>query len=200
MRLTVYSLFVLLLLSSCSGNTKRVLVIAKGSIHINADTITIKDGGGTNEMPTDFAHEPKTLHLILKKDAGNVTIDIDSDGDGYFLLNGKNDTIIGSFQKYGMPSDTYTTVSQDALKRAIDSLQLLVQNKNVSPANRNYFILPYQAAKITNNLDAFMVTPYHRMTSIEKIGDKDPEVYRFWSIKEIRETIEKLKAMTVSKD
>ena len=140
------------------------------------------------------------MRLILKKDDGNVTIDIDSDGDGYFLLNGKNDTIIGSFQKYGMPSDTYTTVSQDALKRAIDSLQLLVQNKNVSQANRNYFILPYQAAKITNNLDAFMVTPYHRMTSIEKIGDKDPEVYRFWSIKEIRETIEKLKAMTVSKD
>ncbi len=200
MKLTVISLSLLCLLSSCSSSTKRILVIAKGSININSNTITIKDDGGTSEMPTDFANCPKTFHLILKKDDGDVTVNIEGDGDGYYLLNAKNDTIIGSFQKYGVPTGTYTTVSQDALKKDIDSLQLLITNNNVSPANRNYFILPYQAAKITNNLDAFMVTPYHRMTSIEKVGDKDPEVYRFWSIKEVRETLEKLKAMTVSKD
>ena len=200
MKLTIISLFLFCVLSACSSSTKRVLVIAKGSITMTADTITIKDGGGTSEMPKDFANYPKTFHLILKKDDGNVTVNIEGDGDGYYLLNAKNDTLIGSFQKYGVPTGSYTTISQEALKRDIDSLQLLVTNNNVSPANRNYFILPYQAAKITNNLDAFMVTPYHRMTSIEKVGDKDPEVYRFWSIKEIRETIEKLKAMTVSKD
>jgi hypothetical protein len=37
------------------------------------------------------------------------------------------------------------------------------------------------------------------MTSIEQIGNKEPEVYRFWSVKEIRdEVIPKLAKDTVS--
>jgi len=168
-----------------------------GTADADSKTIVLKDGGGTEEKTIQLNSADK-ITLTIQKEDGKSTVDISD--DGYYLLNGKNDTIIGSFQKYGVPTGSYTTVSQDALKRDIDSLQLLITNNNVSPANRNYFILPYQAAKITNNLEAFMVTPYHRMTSIEKVGDKDPEVYRFWSIKEVRETLEKLKAMTVSKD
>jgi hypothetical protein len=37
------------------------------------------------------------------------------------------------------------------------------------------------------------------MRSAEKKDGEDPEVYRFYSIKEIRETIAKLQALTVSK-
>jgi len=176
------------------------LVVAKGSINMQEDTITIKDGGGTNEMTKIFSDDSKTFHLILKKDDGNVIVDINGEGNGYFLLNGKKDTIVGSYQNYAAPSDTFKVVSQAELKRDIDSLQLLIENKNVSAANRNYFILPYHAAKITGNIDATIVSPYHRMTSIEKVGDKDPEVYRFWTVAEIKQTIEKLKAMTVSKN
>jgi hypothetical protein len=45
-------------------------------------------------------------------------------------------------------------------------------------------------------MDAFIVGPYHRMSSIEKTGDKEPEVYRFYSVKEVRETIGKLEKLT----
>ncbi len=55
-------------------------------------------------------------------------------------------------------------------------------------------------SKITDNADEYFVTPYHQVRSFEKVGDKDPEVYRFWSIKEIREKIEKQKAMTLDKN
>ena len=34
------------------------------------------------------------------------------------------------------------------------------------------------------------------MTSIAKTGDEEPEVYRFYSISEVRETIAKLEKLT----
>jgi hypothetical protein len=57
-------------------------------------------------------------------------------------------------------------------------------------------LLPNTGVKITNNIDAHVVGPYHQMTSIAKEGDKDPEVYRFYSIKEVRELITKLEGLT----
>ena len=35
------------------------------------------------------------------------------------------------------------------------------------------------------------------MTSVAKVGDEDPEVYRFYSISEVKETIGKLEKLTV---
>jgi len=171
----------------------------KGHSTADADTkkIILEDGGGTEEK-TIVIHSGDHQLFTIEKPSGNTTVEIPS--DGYYILNGRNDTIIGSYQQYGAPQTAYTTVSQEILKRDIDSLQQLISQKNINAANHTYFILPYQAVKITDNLEAFMVTPFHRMTSIEKSGDKDPEVYRFWSIKEIRETISKLTTLTQSKN
>lgn len=87
---------------------------------------------------------------------------------------------------------------KESLVQKIDSLQQLSQGKNVSAANRNFFILPNQATFITANAQAQVVGPYHQMRSAEKIDGKDPEIYRFYSIKEIREMITKLQALTVA--
>ncbi len=183
------------ILISCANNTKRILVIAKGSADINTDTktITFKDGAGTEEKTADFNSSDK-LSLKLKKESGESTVEIAE--KGLYILNGKNDTIVGSFQKYGAPKSTYDTIKQDVIKKGIDSLELLIEGKNVSPANRNYYILPNQAVKISDNIDATIIAPYHQMTSIEKTGDKEPEVYRFYSVKEVRETIAKLKVLS----
>ena len=89
--------------------------------------------------------------------------------------------------------------TQEDLKHDIDSLEQLTEGKNISAANRNFYILPKTTVKISDNLDAFVVGPFHRMTSIEKVDGKLPEVYRFYSIQEVRETIEKLTALTKSK-
>jgi len=132
----------------------------------------------------------------LSVDGKESTIEIAE--NGLYILNAKNDTIVGSYQKYGEAKTKFDTIKQDMIKHGIDSLNLLIQNKNVSAANRNYYIAPFSAVKITGNVDATIVSPYHRMTSIEQVGDKVPEVYRFWSVKEIRdEVIPKLAKDTV---
>jgi hypothetical protein len=134
--------------------------------------------------------------VILQLDAPAGKTSIELKEKGLYILNVKNDTIIGSYQNYTAPALQKNIMTQDDLKLKIDSLQQLTTGKNISAANRNFFILPNQAAKITENVDAIIVGPYHQMRSAEKVDGKDPEVYRFYSIREIRETIGKLEALT----
>ncbi|MBS1626499.1 MAG: hypothetical protein JSR09_02040 [Bacteroidetes bacterium] len=187
-----------IIFSACSSNTKRITILGKGKVNVDTKTktITIQNGAGTIEQTTDFnANGP--LSIKLNVDGKESTINISE--NGLYILNAKNDTVVGSYQKYAEAKSNYDVIKQDMLKHAIDSLNLLIQNKNVSVANRNFYIEPFNAVKVTNNIDATVVTPYHRMTSIEQVGDKEPEVYRFWSIKEIRdEMIPKLAKDTVS--
>ncbi len=170
--------------------------MSKGPATINTDAKTIesKDGSG-HEMQELMLGGDKVV-FTLNTPAGQATVELL--GNGLYVVNVKNDTIIGSYQKYGDPRLAQNAITQDNLKKQIDSLQLLSEGKNVSAANRNFFILPNQAAKITDNTEAMIVGPYHRMRSVEKIDGKDPEVYRFYSIKEIRETVLKLQALTIA--
>ena len=162
----------------------------------DAKTITVVDGSGSDEKAMSYNTADKvSLKVTGLGDDANVSID----QNGLYILNAKADTIIGSYQKYADPRLTQTMKTQDDLKHDIDSLTQLTQGKNISAVNRNFFILPKTAVKISDNLDAFVVGPFHRMTSIEKVDGKLPEVYRFYSIQEVRETIEKLTALTKSK-
>jgi hypothetical protein len=189
----VFSLLVVL--AACNDTAKKVIVLSKGPADINTDnkTISSKDGSG---------HEEKTFVL----GGGSYSYKISSPGgegtaemkdNGLYVINAKSDTVVGSYQNYGAPPQTTASISQDQLKHRIDSLELLIQGKNISPANRNFFILPNQAVKISDNMDAEIVGPYHQMRSAEKVNGKDPEIYRFYSIKEVREAIGKLQALTV---
>lgn len=181
---------------ACAKNEKTVVVMSKGKadIDLNAHTIKASDGNG---------HEEKTLNINsaeisfkLNTPAGEATVQLKE--NGLYIINVKNDTIIGSYQKYTSVAEANKIMTQEKLKQNIDSLNLLVEGKNISAANRNYFILPNQAVKITDNKDAEVVGPFHRMRSAEKVDGKDPEIYRFYSIKEIREMIVRLEALTVA--
>lgn len=184
-----------ILLASC-GKDKKMIVMSKGPADINteAKTISAKDGSGHEEKEVSLSGDKVVFKLNTP--AGEATVELL--GNGLYIVNVKNDTIIGSFQKYSDPKLAQNMVSQENLKKQIDSLQLLSEGKNVSEANRNFFILPNSAVKITDNTQAMVVGPYHRMRSAEKVDGKDPEVYRFFSIKEIRETIAKMQAMTMA--
>lgn len=114
-------------------------------------------------------------------------------------MNVKNDTIIGSQVNYSDPQLSNQVITQEALRVKIDSLHNLVNNKNVGKATRNFYILPNSAVHLTDNFDAIVVGPFHQMRSAESKDGKAPEVYRFYSIKEIRETIAKLEGMTGGK-
>jgi hypothetical protein len=193
--------FAAILFSACSSNEKKIMVISKGkaTIDVTGKTIAVKDGAGSEEAEMLYNTADKVV-LKVKSEDKEVAIDIPE--NGYYILNTKNDTLIGSYQNYteaGSPTDTSKMITQEMIQQSIDSLIALTEGKNVSAANKNYYVLPFTAVKVTNNVNAFIVGPFHNITTIEKDGDKMPEVYRFFSIKEIREKIEKQKAMTVAK-
>ncbi len=187
------------MLMSCGGGSslKRVLVFSRGTATIDkeAKTITVTSGTSSEEQTVDFDTKDKVT-LQINSQAGKATVDLDS--PGYYVINAKADTIVGSYQRYGAPPTETKTYTQDFLKQQLDSLQKLIKDSNVSAANRNYFLLPNHVVKVTDNTDAFIVGPFHQMTSIKKEGDKEPEVYRFYMVSEIRETIDHLKQVTTA--
>ena len=196
-KLTVYCL-ALSILGACSSGHKKIIVYIKGNSTVNEDTktIAVEDGSGSDEKVISYKTADK-VQLQVKGLGDDATVSIDD--NGLWILNAKSDTIIGSYQKYDDPKTMPVIKTQEELKHGIDSLIQLTQGKNISAANRNFFVLPKTAVKISDNLDAFVVGPFHRMTSVEKDGDKVPEVYRFYSIQEIREIIDQLTALTKAK-
>jgi hypothetical protein len=174
-----------------------MVVMSKGPAVINTDakTITAKEGAGHEEKEITLGGGKMVFKLNTP--AGEAVVELLE--NGLYIVNVKNDTIIGSFVKYGDPKKAQTSVTQEELKKQTDSLQLLLEGKNVSEANRNFFILPNTAKKITDNTKAMIVGPYHRMTSAETVDGKAPDVYRFYSIREIREMIVKLQVLTAPK-
>jgi len=192
-----YAAFSAVLFAACSSNnTKKVMIVATGDINVNADskTITLAGGSGATDKTVSF-NSAGPLTLTIKSDDGSST-PVTLNDNGFFMLNARKDTIAGAYQNYAAPKSTVDTIKQATLEKGIDSLSQLIEGKNVSASNRNFFITPNTAVMLTANTDAFVVPPFHQMTSIEKVGDKDPEVYRFYTLNEIREQLAKLKALT----
>lgn len=169
--------------------------MSKGGAEINTETktITAKDGGGFDEKTVTVSGDNVVMTLQSPSGEGKVTLN----ENGFYLINVTLDTILGSYQKYSTVADAQTRITQEDLVLKIDSLKLLVENKNVTAANRNFFVLPNHSVKISDNKQAIIVGPYHQMRSAEMVNGKEPEIYRFYSIKEIREMIQKLEALTV---
>jgi hypothetical protein len=170
--------------------------MSKGPAEINTDAKTIKAKDGSGHEEKEVIVSGDKLVFKLSTPAGEATVEILD--NGLYVVNVKNDTIIGSFQNYGDPRLAKNSITQENLKTQIDSMQLLSEGKKVSPAKKKFYILPNHATKITDNTNAMIVGPYHRMRSAETVDGKAPEVYRFYSIKEIRETISKLQALTIA--
>lgn len=181
-------------LSACSSNQKRIVVFSKGTTDINQEALTIKatDGAGHEDKTINLTG--KEIVLTLNSPVGESKVTLTE--NGYYAINVKNDTIIGGLVNYSEPEMNTRVITQEALRQKIDSLHLLIENKNVNAANRNFFIPPNTAVFLTTNYDAMIVGPFHRMRSAEGKDGKAPEVYRFYSIKEVRETIAKLEGMT----
>ncbi len=201
MKLTVtYCLIALVLLSACAKNEKKIMVLNRGTakIDIESKTVTIKDGAGSEENEMLYNTVEKITIKVIK-DGKETTANVDE--NGYYILNTKKDTIVGSFLKFSEQkelSDTFL-FTQDVIKKSIDSLIALTEGKNISAANRNFFIPPNTAVKITGNVNATIIAPFHNMRSIEKEGDKEPEVYRFFTNTEMREKIAKQVLLTKPK-
>jgi hypothetical protein len=188
------SLAALFSLESCKGHLKKVIVYANSDIQVdNTKTnITVGEGSPQQEQELDFSGSgPVTLNI--QTSSGKITLDVPD--DGIYIANLKpTDTIIGSYVHTGT-GDADSHITQDALKVKLDSLQKLVRNENVSAANRNFYILPNHIAKLSSVAEAKAFGPFTPIPAAFDAGSV-PEIYKFYSMKEMHETIDKLSGMT----
>lgn len=183
-------LSLIVVLASCSKSQKRVLIVSQGASLVDSDKRQITAAGSGHEEKEVMLYDEGKIDYEITSQAGTAKVSFD--GDGIFILNLKKDTIVGSASAYTNPKDSVTQVGREKLMANIDSLQQILDGK-VSAEKKTFYILPNHAVKITGNMDAQVVMPYHQMTSISVKEGTTPEVYRFYLISETRATLEKLK-------
>ncbi|HUB60330.1 MAG TPA: hypothetical protein VL978_06505 [Puia sp.] len=180
-------------LAACKSHEKKILVYASSDIQVDDSKhhITVSAGSTHHEQELDFnTGNPVTLDVQSPEGKLSVT----AADDGLYILNLEPDTVIGSYRHVG--TDTGPAhITQDQLKESIDSVQKLMQDLNVSEANRNYFIAPGKIVKITAETKAKVFGPY---TSIPGSFDAAsvPEIYKFYTVPEEREIIDNLQKDT----
>jgi hypothetical protein len=179
---------VLLGLSACKGHEKKILIYASSDIKVD-DTkqhVTVSEGTTAHEQELDFTSgDPVTLDV--QSPQGKLSVS--AVDDGLFILNLKTDTVIGSLKHVG--ATARTRVSQDELKRDVDSIQKLLVGQNVSDANRNYFIVPGKLVKISSNPDGKVFGPFVSIPGSFDAGSV-PELFKFYDISEVREMLANL--------
>lgn len=185
-------------LSACGGGsvTKKVLVIGRGGITATESDITMKDGSGYADKTVEVMGD-KAVAYNVTSPAGKTTINVPAE-NGFYILNLRKDTIVGSQQNLGTDLGG-RTVSQEELKVKIDSLIKLTTGSNVSGAAHNYMILPNQLVKVSSNTEAKVFGPFTKIPGTLE-ADKDgkaPEVYKFYTNTEMRELIANLKKQTI---
>ncbi len=192
------STFLLLLVvagfTACKGHEKKILVYANSEIQVDntKQHITVTDGGPHHEQELDFASgDPVTLDV--QSPSGKLSLS--ATDDGLYVLNLKTDTVVGSKQHVG--AEGGGTITQNALTQKLDSLKKLAADQNVSDANQNYFIIPGKMVKITTETQAKVFGPFTTVPGGFDAGSV-PAVYKFYSMKEMREIITNLQKMTSS--
>lgn len=183
-------------LAACKGHEKKVLVYASDQISVDNTQkhITIARGDGTthHEQVLDFnTGDPVTLDVESPQGKYSVTIP----DDGLYIANLKTDTVVGSRQHVGSEGGEEAHISQDDLKKKLDSLNRLIMDQNVSEANQNYFIAPRQAARVTAETKAKVFGPYTTIPGGFDAGSV-PAIYKFYTLQEMREIIANLQKMT----
>jgi hypothetical protein len=183
--------------SACKGHVKKVLVYASDKITVDntQKNITVANGDGTthHEQELDFTTgDPVTLNVETPQGKYTLT----AADDGLYIANVKTDTVIGSKQHVG--AEGGGRITQDALMQKLDSLKKLVADQNVSDANQNYFIVPGKIVRITTETQAKVFGPFTTVPGGFDAGSV-PAIYKFYSMKEMREIIANLQKMTSSK-
>jgi archaellum component FlaF (FlaF/FlaG flagellin family) len=194
--LLILSVFIAAL-TSCGGGKKKVLVMSTGGAKIDKDAASVTVSGAGNSYEEQIVEfSAKSVNLKVQSPSGNVELPLSE--NGLYILNTMKDTVVGGYVKFSPAKTTQDTIKQEQVKQQIDSIQLLIEGKNISEANRNFYILPNHAVKITNNTNAYVIGPFHQITTLQQEGNKEPEVYRFNTLGEMREMLERLKKLTVA--
>lgn len=192
----IASIAIAALFACNSGANKKVLIMGRGAIAASGNDITIKEGSGYAEETVEVSGDKASWNVTTP--AGKTTVDIPAE-KGFYILNLKTDTIVGSQQIFGRDISSTRTISQEELKMKIDSLTKLTAGANISPTGHNYIILPNELKKISDNTDARVFGPFTKIPGTleaDKNG-KAPEIYKFYTNSEMRDLISNLKKMTL---
>lgn len=185
---------IMTLVACSSPDSKKVLIMGRGGITANGNDITMKEGSGYSEETVEVSGDKATSWNVTTP-AGKTSVNIPAE-KGFYVLNLKTDTIVGSQQILGKDLSSSHTITQDELKMKIDSLTKLTAGTNVSPGH-SYFILPNQVVKITASTDAKVFGPFTKIPGTleaDKNG-KAPELYKFYTNAEMRDLIATLRKM-----
>ena len=185
-------LTVALSLTACTSHEKKILIYASSNITVDDSKhqVTVTEGTTHHEQELDFSSgSPVTLDIQSPQGKSTVT----ATDDGLYILNLKPDTVIGSLKHVG--ASARDSISQEEAKRGLDSLQKLVMGLNVTEANRNYFIAPGKIVRLGSNPNGKVFGPYTPIPSAFDAGSV-PELYKFYTISEVREIIAKLEKAT----
>jgi hypothetical protein len=183
--LFILSVSLIVFLASCSKHRK-VIIMASGKIEVTGNTINLNPGTTHNELTMDAEDK-----INVTSPAGNKEFPLNE--EGLYLLNLKNDTLVGSYQRTGT-DNSQIVISQEDLFTRVDSLNKLIRGQNVSEAARNYNVPPLTIAKITKNTDAQVIGPYRKLPASFD-PSREHEVYKFYTTKEVVEIIEKVNKM-----
>jgi len=196
MKYSVVAIAVVMLLAACGGAEKKVLVMGRGEITVNGALVTIKDGTGHAEQEVTVSG----ANITIDKDG--VKKDFAVSENGYYILNFKTDTVIGARQKLGVDLNNKGVITQEQMQGILDSLNNLVLGKNVSAANQNYFILPGQLQKVSANINARVYGPFRKIAAQQALDEdgKEPEIYKFYTNREMRDQIEQKQKMLIGKE
>jgi len=180
-------------ISSCASHTKKIILYASNDIQFDESqkNIAVTEGTTHHEKTLEFSgSDPVTLNVTSP--AGKFTLQATE--DGLYIANLKPDTVVGSYQHIGADNGT-VKITAEGLQSRIDSLRKLIADSNVNTTNKNYFIKPGSIAKITAETKAKVFGPF---TTIPSGFDAAtvPEIYKFYTVKEEREIIEKLTQMS----
>ena len=177
--------------TGCSeGEQKKVLVMASGKVNINGNVVTLDPGTTHNENEVNVTGDK----ITVTSPSGSQDFPVTE--AGLYILNIKNDTLVGSYQRIGTES-SQTVITQENLRTRLDSLNQLLTGTNVNSKNRNYFIPPNQITKITSNAGAQIIGPYKTVPGSFE-GGKEHEIYKFYTNKEMHEIVGKLSKMADS--
>ncbi|MBZ5857883.1 putative periplasmic lipoprotein [Flavihumibacter profundi] len=192
MRNLFFGLSAILMLSACSSApTKKVVIMASGKLSVNGEVVKFEPGTQHNEETVTLSGEK--LVVTTGPDKKEYTVN----SAGTWLLNLQNDTLIGGYQAFGEAGSREARITQDQLQQRMDSLQQLMVGANVSDAKKNFFLAPHDLKKISDADNAIVVGPFKGMpASLQPDKDgKVPEVYKFVSNKDARETLERLEKL-----
>lgn len=189
----VFSILVVAVFTSCSGSSgKKVLIMSSGKLTIDAQdqkNIKLEPGTQHNEKEIILTGDKETLNVQTPD--GTKTYEVNEPGS--YLLNLKRDTLVGGIVKYGASARTSNLTGED-VDNIIDSTQKLILGQNVSDESKTYFIVPFTLKKMSASPDAKIVGPYNGIPGTVDAGSsgKMPEVYKLFTNKDKRESLETL--------